>query len=223
MANRACRAEGVWPELGHPGQRRRSIVVSALEACLLIAAARNRPEAVPDRSVRSEGGDSGPQPPISASTCFGRPGRVPAPVRIEALSKRTSSMSCLTPNLDSRATRQRSRIRRWRTDLSSRRPGGSLFIVASGAVKLVRPSPRGDNAVVSVLGPGDTFGTLTRIEHCGETAVDHDRFLYHQHSCSRYPQRLRKASESRHGRLRRTRRPARTVLPGARTALCRQR
>ena len=48
---------------------------------------------------------------------------------------------------------------------------GSLFIVASGAVKLVRPSPRGDNAVVSVLGPGDTFGTLTRIERCGETAV----------------------------------------------------
>jgi hypothetical protein len=48
---------------------------------------------------------------------------------------------------------------------------GSLFVVASGAVKLLRPSPRGDNAVVSVLGPGDSFGTLTRIEHCAETAV----------------------------------------------------
>src|SRR5699024_9914882 len=46
---------------------------------------------------------------------------------------------------------------------------GSLFVVASGAVKLLRPSPRGDNAVVSVLGPGDSFGTLTRIEHCAET------------------------------------------------------
>lgn len=46
-----------------------------------------------------------------------------------------------------------------------------LFIVASGAVKLLRPSLRGDSAVVSVLGPGDSFGTLTRVDHCGETAV----------------------------------------------------
>src|SRR5699024_11854632 len=48
---------------------------------------------------------------------------------------------------------------------------GSLFVVAAGAVKLLRTSPRGDNVVVSVLGPGDSFGTLTRIEHRGETAV----------------------------------------------------
>lgn len=47
----------------------------------------------------------------------------------------------------------------------------SLFIVASGAVKLLRPSPHGDEAVVSVLGPGDSFGTLIRTEHCGETAA----------------------------------------------------
>jgi len=48
---------------------------------------------------------------------------------------------------------------------------GSLFVVASGAVKLLRPSARGDEVVVSVLGPGDSFGTLTRIEHCGHTAA----------------------------------------------------
>src|SRR5699024_12167598 len=48
---------------------------------------------------------------------------------------------------------------------------GALVVVASGAAQLLRPSPRGDIAVVSVLGPGESFGTLTRIEHCGETAV----------------------------------------------------
>lgn len=36
----------------------------------------------------------------------------------------------------------------------------SLFVVASGTVKLLRPSVHGQNVVTNVLGPGEGFGTL---------------------------------------------------------------
>lgn len=36
----------------------------------------------------------------------------------------------------------------------------SLFVVASGTVKLLRPSVHGQNVVTNILGPGEGFGTL---------------------------------------------------------------
>lgn len=36
----------------------------------------------------------------------------------------------------------------------------SLFVVASGAAKLLRPSAHGQDVVTNVLGPGEGFGTL---------------------------------------------------------------
>src|SRR5699024_11239936 len=46
-----------------------------------------------------------------------------------------------------------------------------LLASATAAARLPPPCRPGDNAVVSGLGPGDSCGALTRIEHCGEPAV----------------------------------------------------
>lgn len=142
---------------------------------MLIAAARNRPEAVPKTdSVRQRKEEETVPHRLRSplSTCSAAPAACRHSVRIEALSNAhlfaelpVAELSTLERLVSAPGYVAGERIYRVGDQ------AGSLFIVASGAVKLVRPSPRGDNAVVSVLGPGDTFGTLTRIERCGETAV----------------------------------------------------
>jgi len=46
------------------------------------------------------------------------------------------------------------------TVLAAGAPAERLFVLASGRVKLVGITPRGDEHVVDVLGPGDAFGAL---------------------------------------------------------------
>jgi CRP/FNR family cyclic AMP-dependent transcriptional regulator len=43
-------------------------------------------------------------------------------------------------------------------------PGDSLFIVASGSVKVVVPSDQGDEAILATLGPGDSLGELSLLD-----------------------------------------------------------
>ncbi|MGA9643001.1 MAG: Crp/Fnr family transcriptional regulator [Terriglobales bacterium] len=50
-------------------------------------------------------------------------------------------------------------------------PGSALFYLASGRVKLVVTSPRGKEAVVAILGPGDFFGHESLTGHKGRLAT----------------------------------------------------
>jgi CRP/FNR family transcriptional regulator, cyclic AMP receptor protein len=43
-------------------------------------------------------------------------------------------------------------------------PGNMLYIVASGAVKVVLPSPEGEEAIIATLRPGDFFGELALLD-----------------------------------------------------------
>ena len=55
-------------------------------------------------------------------------------------------------------------------------PGDSLHVVATGAVKIILPSPEGDEAIIATLRPGDFFGELALLDgaphSAGATAVE---------------------------------------------------
>ena len=55
-------------------------------------------------------------------------------------------------------------------------PGDALFIVMSGAIKIMLPSDAGDEAILATLRPGDVFGELALLDgaphSAGATAVE---------------------------------------------------
>jgi CRP/FNR family cyclic AMP-dependent transcriptional regulator len=63
---------------------------------------------------------------------------------------------------------ERLRVRRFRRDQTvfhQGDPGDALFIIASGSVKVVLPSPdAGEPAILATLGPGDFFGELAMLD-----------------------------------------------------------
>ena len=66
------------------------------------------------------------------------------------------------------------RFRRGETIFHQADPGDSLFIIESGAVKIVLPSPEGEEAaIIATLGRGDFFGELALLdgEYRSATAV----------------------------------------------------
>jgi CRP-like cAMP-binding protein len=50
-------------------------------------------------------------------------------------------------------------------------PGDALHIVASGSVKIVLPSPEGDEAIIATLRPGDFFGELALLDGAPHSAT----------------------------------------------------
>src|SRR5450756_551199 len=76
--------------------------------------------------------------------------------------------------IDSLRTR---RYRRNETIFHQGDPGDSLYIIESGAVKIVLPSPEGeDEAIIATLGPGDFFGELALLDGAerSATAIAHE-------------------------------------------------
>ena len=56
------------------------------------------------------------------------------------------------------------RFRRHEVIFHAGDPGDALFIVASGSVKIVLPSPEGNEAIIATLRPGDFFGELAVLD-----------------------------------------------------------
>jgi CRP-like cAMP-binding protein len=57
------------------------------------------------------------------------------------------------------------RYRRNETIFHQGDPGDSLYVIESGAVKIVLPDPEGeDGAIIATLGPGDFFGELALLD-----------------------------------------------------------
>ena len=50
-------------------------------------------------------------------------------------------------------------------------PGDSLHIVATGAVKIILPSPEGEEAIIATLRPGDFFGELALLDGAPHSAT----------------------------------------------------
>ena len=50
-------------------------------------------------------------------------------------------------------------------------PGDSLHVVAIGAVKIVLPSPEGEEAIIATLRPGDFFGELALLDGASRSAT----------------------------------------------------
>jgi CRP-like cAMP-binding protein len=67
------------------------------------------------------------------------------------------------------------RIRRFRkaeTIFHQGDPGDSLYIIEMGAVKIVLPSPEGEEAaIIATLGPGDFFGELALLDGAPHSAT----------------------------------------------------
>ena len=67
------------------------------------------------------------------------------------------------------------RVRRYRrgdTIFHQGDPGDSLYIIESGAVKIVLPSPEGDEgAIIATLGRGDFFGELALLDGAPHSAT----------------------------------------------------
>lgn len=67
-----------------------------------------------------------------------------------------------------RACVERMRLRKFRRDQTvfhQGDPGDALFVIASGSVKVVLPSPdAGEPAILATLGPGDFFGELALLD-----------------------------------------------------------
>ena len=69
------------------------------------------------------------------------------------------------------------RYRRNKTIFHQGDPGDSLYIIESGAVKIVLPSPEGeDEAIIATLSPGDFFGELALLDGAerSATAIAHE-------------------------------------------------
>ena len=56
------------------------------------------------------------------------------------------------------------RFRRHEVIFHAGDPGDALFIVVSGSLKIVLPSPEGNEAIIATLRPGDFFGELAVLD-----------------------------------------------------------
>ena len=50
-------------------------------------------------------------------------------------------------------------------------PGDALHVVTSGSVKIVLPSPEGDEAIIATVRPGDFFGELSLLDGAPRSAT----------------------------------------------------
>lgn len=66
---------------------------------------------------------------------------------------------------------RRRRFRRNEVIFHQGDPGNLLQIVASGAVKIVLPSPEGEEAIIATLRPGDFFGELALLDGAPRSAT----------------------------------------------------
>ena len=74
--------------------------------------------------------------------------------------------------LESLASRlRRRRFRRNEVIMHQGDPGDSLHVVANGAVKIVLPSPEGEEAIIATLRPGDFFGELALLDGAPRSAT----------------------------------------------------
>ena len=68
-------------------------------------------------------------------------------------------------------TMTRRRFRRHEVIFHEGDPGDSLHIVVEGRVKITRESPDGEEAIVAMLSPGDTFGELVLLDGAPRSAT----------------------------------------------------
>ena len=66
---------------------------------------------------------------------------------------------------------RRRRFRRNEVIFHQGDPGDSLHVVAVGAVKIVLPSPEGEEAIIATLRPGDFFGELALVDGAPRSAT----------------------------------------------------
>lgn len=66
---------------------------------------------------------------------------------------------------------RRRRFRRNEVIFHQGDPGDLLQVVAAGAVKIVLPSPEGDEAIIATLRPGDFFGELALLDGAPRSAT----------------------------------------------------
>ena len=101
------------------------------------------------------------------------PERVELELGVEAL--RRCPLFARVDDVTLRACAERLRVRRFRrgeTIFHQGDPGDSLFIVESGAVKIVLPSPEGEEgAIIATLGRGEFFGELALLDGAPHSAT----------------------------------------------------
>ena len=101
------------------------------------------------------------------------PERVELELGVEAL--RRCPLFARVDDVTLRACAERMRVRRFRrgeTIFHQGDPGDSLFIVESGAVKIVLPSPEGEEgAIIATLGRGEFFGELALLDGAPHSAT----------------------------------------------------
>ena len=68
-------------------------------------------------------------------------------------------------------TMSRRRFRRDEVIFHEGDPGDSLHIVVEGRVKITRESAEGEEAIVAVLSPGDSFGELVLLDAAPRSAT----------------------------------------------------
>lgn len=91
---------------------------------------------------------------------------------IEALGRVSLFAELDRPTLERLASRVRARrFRRGEVLFHQGDPGDSLFIVASGAVKIVLPSEAGDEAILTTIRPGEFFGELALLDGAARSAT----------------------------------------------------
>lgn len=110
-----------------------------------------------------------PLPPLSEHSAA--PHECPHPVRLEVVS-RSPMFSQLSREeiVELEGRIQAPGYQAAEPIYQAGEPGNNLFVVASGAVRLTRPSSQGDHAIINVLGPGESFGTWSAKGRYGENA-----------------------------------------------------
>ena len=84
---------------------------------------------------------------------------------LEALARSPLFQGVLPADLENLArTMLRRRYRRNEVIFHEGDPGDSLHVVVDGRVKISRESPEGEEAIVVILGPGESFGELVLLD-----------------------------------------------------------
>ena len=91
---------------------------------------------------------------------------------VEALSRVSLFAELDRPTLERLASHVRARrFRRGEVLFHQGDPGDALFIVASGAVKIVLPSEDGDEAILTTIRSGEFFGELALLDGAARSAT----------------------------------------------------